>query len=270
MGASLGTSSAFSEINMTPLIDIVLVVLIIMMVNIPIQIEEMGLKLPAPQLTPPPPQPPSEQLVIQIYPPVSENTPATVALNLKLMGEEEMLFEITRRLRPMSNKNVFVDADPRVEYGDVIDMIDLARQAGAANVGLAKLKPEGPRPATSVSAGAGIPRGVFIGSPLVSGAITEVTADGVIQPLKGRILACYEQRLPQAPGITGSYSIYVEVGPLGELLSPPRVQDDTVGDEALSTCVTQVVQALKYAPLKSGNPDVTTAAIRYPVLFSPG
>jgi len=47
MGAQLGTKGAISDINMTPLIDIVLVVLIIMMVNIPIQIEEMGLKLPS-------------------------------------------------------------------------------------------------------------------------------------------------------------------------------------------------------------------------------
>ena len=66
MGAQLGNSGAFSDINMTPLIDIVLVVLIIMMVNIPIQIEEMGLKLPSPLPPPPPPDVPVEQLVIAI------------------------------------------------------------------------------------------------------------------------------------------------------------------------------------------------------------
>jgi biopolymer transport protein ExbD len=55
MGAKLGGGGgAVSDINMTPLIDIVLVVLIIMMVNMPIQIEEMGVKLPGVSDKPPP------------------------------------------------------------------------------------------------------------------------------------------------------------------------------------------------------------------------
>ena len=45
MGAQLGGSGAFNDINMTPLIDIVLVVLIIMMVSIPIQVNELGVKV---------------------------------------------------------------------------------------------------------------------------------------------------------------------------------------------------------------------------------
>jgi biopolymer transport protein ExbD len=78
---------------MTPLIDIVLVVLIIMMVNIPIQVEEMGLKLPSmtPPTTPPTPPPSSSS---------SRCTQdGTVALNLRLMNDEVLFFEVTRRLR---------------------------------------------------------------------------------------------------------------------------------------------------------------------------
>ena len=67
MGAQLGTSGTISDINMTPLIDIVLVVLIIMMVNIPIQVEEMGVKLPSTVTNNPPPSEKTEQLVIALY-----------------------------------------------------------------------------------------------------------------------------------------------------------------------------------------------------------
>ena len=115
MGAAVGTKGAFSDINMTPLIDIVLVVLIIMMVNIPIQIEEMGLKVPGPPLTtPPPPCTDCEQLVLALY---EDGKLASMgvsgvgmALNREVMNEQTALFEMTRRLRSMANKNVFIDA----------------------------------------------------------------------------------------------------------------------------------------------------------------
>ena len=64
MGAQMGSGSSFTEINMTPLIDIVLVVLIIMMVNIPIQVNEMGRKLPTKTTQPPPTTQKPQQLVI--------------------------------------------------------------------------------------------------------------------------------------------------------------------------------------------------------------
>ena len=67
MGAALHKKGAMSDLNLTPLIDIVLVVLIIMMVNIPIQIEEMGVKLPSSITPPPQTETPPEQLVIAIY-----------------------------------------------------------------------------------------------------------------------------------------------------------------------------------------------------------
>jgi len=268
MGAQLGTKGAISDINMTPLIDIVLVVLIIMMVNIPIQIEEMGLKLPSNVVQPP--QPPSDdQLVVAIYKPDAEGQEPKLALNRRLMGEQEMLYEITRRLKPMTGKNVFIDADKAVPYGKVVDMVDLARQAGAENVGLAKMKDEGPQAATSASPGSGMPRGVFLGSPLVVGAMTESTAYSSIEPLQGSIEQCYLQQLATQPDLTGSYSLKVEVGPEGQLLSVPSIEGDAVGNPAMAACVTKVLPAIKFGPLHPTG-DITTAGIRYPVLFSPG
>ena len=259
MGASLGAKGTMSEINMTPLIDIVLVVLIIMMVNIPIQIEEMGIKLPGPKPPNQPPPPETEQLMIMLYDDGQD------ALNRKAYPEERMLYELTSRLRGMSKKNVFIDASGEVEYGRIFDMIDLAREAGAANVGLAKLKEEGPAGIVEVSEG-GLPRGIYLGSPKVIGAITEKDADRSIQALKGNILACYSQRLAVRPELTGHMTVKVEVGPQGELLSEPRIDKDSVGDPELADCVKLLLPTLRYEPLG----DQKTAAIYYPVLYSPG
>ncbi|MCB9687684.1 MAG: biopolymer transporter ExbD [Alphaproteobacteria bacterium] len=268
MGAAVGQKGAFNDINMTPLIDIVLVVLIIMMVNIPIQIEEMSLKLPSPN---PPPQPVSEehpdQLVIAMY------EDGRVALNRAVSSEQNMLYEMTRRLRSMGKKDVFIDAASTIPYGKVVDMVDLARNAGAANVGLAKMKPEGPLPPTSVTEGSGMPRGIFIGSPLVRGEMTEKRADDAIQPLKAALTQCFLTSLSGHPGLTGSHTVYLEVGPNGEIgsetvtyLKAPYVEKDEVGDAALKDCVEQTMKAIKFPELGEGN----TAWVRYPLLYSPG
>jgi len=266
MGAAVGGKGAFSDINVTPLIDIVLVVLIVMMVNIPIQIEEMGLKLPSAQVTPPPDVPITDQLVIAVYAPESEGADPKIALNRRIMGVEEMKYEITRRLRPMANKNVFIDAHHDVLYANIVDMVDLAREAGAAQVGLAKMKEEGPLAATEVSSGSGMPRGVLLGSPQVRGEITEVVADRSIQPLKGNLEQCYLQRLAAVPTLTGSIGIYAEIGPQGELLKPPTVESDSTGDAELVKCVETLIPSLRFQPLGEGK----TAWVRYPILFSPG
>jgi biopolymer transport protein ExbD len=259
MGGKLGATGTMSEINMTPLIDIVLVVLIIMMVNIPIQIEEMGLKLPSPKppVTPPPVE--SEQLMVMLY------DDGQVALNRTAMKEEALLFEITRRLRPMSKKNVFIDAGGEVPYGRVVDMVDLAREAGAANVGLAKMKDTGPAGIVDVAEGA-MARGIYLGSPRVVGAITEKDADEVMQRLKGNIQQCFMTRLAANPRLTGHMTVKVEVGPQGELLSTPSIEKDSTGDAELQACIAPLMTMLKYQPLGEQN----TAGIYYPILFSPG
>lgn len=271
MGASVGQKGAFNDINMTPLIDIVLVVLIIMMVNIPIQIEEMGLKVPGPPLVPPPPPcvENCEQLVLALY------DDGRLALNREVMSEQNALYEMTRRLRSMAKKDVFIDASYKVPYGKVVESVDLAREAGAANVGLAKMKDTGPLEPTRVSAGSGMPRGIFIGSPLVRGGITEKKADESIQPLKGALTQCYLTALGGDPTLTGSIGLYFEVGPNGETgfqeeaksyLKVPVVEKDDVGDAGLKACIEGLLPSVKFEALGEGK----TAWIRYTLLFSPG
>lgn len=265
MGAKVGTAKAFDDMNLTPLIDVVLVVLIIMMVSIPIQVQEMGVKVPDPNAPPPPTPPPEdiEQLVVSIY------QDGTVALNRRLMAPEKVGFELNRRIRGMSKKNVFIDADVSTPYAKVVDMIDLARAEGAVKVGLAKVKPEGPLPYTSVDAGT-IPRGIHVGSPIVSGMITEKKADEGLQPLVPALTACWDQALAVNPDATGRMMIGVGLHFDGSMPAAPQMLGNTVegtGPE-FEACILKAMAPYRAPKLSDDNQDVATAT--FPIIFSPG
>lgn len=264
MGAQLGSKGAMSEMNMTPLIDIVLVVLIIMMVTIPIEVQQMGVKVPGPPIENMPPPPPNdEQLLVAVY------QDGSIALNRRQMNEEVLSYELMRRLRPLEHKNVFVDAHPEAPYERVVQMIDLARQAGAAKVGLAKLKDQGPLPATSIAKGTA-PKGISVGSPTVVGAFDAAKADAVIQPHRGRLEGCYTAALGGAPELSGRVVLRLFVGPKGEIMEH-AIQSNSLegsadGSPDMLACFDAVLPGLKFPALG----DQKTAAVYYPLLLSPG
>lgn len=143
MGAKVGGSKkGMDEINVTPLIDVVLVLLIIFMVMTPKKIQNMASNLP-PEDTeeppPPPPDKPPEQLMVAVY------ADGTTALNLDPYTSDDALRDILeRRLAAKDKKTVFVDAHPDAPYGRVVSVMDVARDAGAEKIGFADLKDEGP------------------------------------------------------------------------------------------------------------------------------
>lgn len=260
MGAQLGSKGTMSELNLTPLIDIVLVVLIVMMVNMPIEIQEMGLKLPSSEVNSKPKDVQTEQLVIALY------EDGDIALNRRLMTEEVLFYEVTRRLRPMKNKNVFIDGAPTIPYGRVVDMVDLAREAGAAKVGLAKMKEGGPLAANSVAPGA-MPRSVMVGSPTAVGGITEKNADQAFKPYIGLLEQCYFPYLGQYRDLSGRMMLRFTVGPDGSLMNQ-KISSSSIEPEVpeMVQCVEQILPNVKFDPLGEGK----TAIVQYPVLFSPG
>jgi biopolymer transport protein ExbD len=258
MGAQLGSKGVMADMNLTPLIDIVLVVLIIMMVNIPIQVEEMGVKLPSNQEVQTPLDVPAEQLVIAVY------EDGSLALNRRLMTEDVLFYETTRRLRPMVVKNVFIDAYPTVPYGRVVDMMDLAREAGASKVGLAKMKDSGPLPANSVAPGS-MPRGLQIGLATVVGARSQRSVDKVITPRLPEFEACYLTLLASKPELSGRIMLRVTVAPDGALMET-KIGSSSVEDSALEACVLEIGGTLKYEKIEEN----LTTIVQYPMLFSPG
>ncbi len=155
-------SGGMDEINVTPLIDVVLVLLIIFMVLTPITVQKMANNLPPndPPEAPPPPDTPPDQLMLAVY------EDGSLALNLKVGTDEALMKEIAQRLRSKEKKTVFIDAHPAANYGRVVQVMDLVRGTAfthdpetnaivtTVTVGLAELKEEGP---TRLEPGAVLP-----------------------------------------------------------------------------------------------------------------
>ena len=124
-----------SEINVTPLIDIVLVLLIIFMVLTPIMIYELSVNLPdKTETVEQEDDVPKDQLLLAVC------KDGTMTLNRTPYDAEALSEDLTNRLRAKAKKVVFVDAHPDANYARVVLALDLARDAGAERLGMASLK----------------------------------------------------------------------------------------------------------------------------------
>jgi biopolymer transport protein ExbD len=127
---------AARDINVTPFIDVVLVLLIIFMVITPIMVHEMSVSLPDKTETVETEDLPKDQLLAAVC------LDGTITLNRTPVAIEDLKDTLHKRLRSKAKKIVFVDAHPDAGYNDVVQVLDIARDAGADRLGLASLKSE--------------------------------------------------------------------------------------------------------------------------------
>jgi biopolymer transport protein ExbD len=121
-----------SDINVTPYIDILLVLLIIFMVIQPTIQYNLEARVP----DKPDEDMPKDVVVQTEAIVISVNPDGTVSINQEpvLMAQlGSRLFEI---YSARANKNMFVQADQSLPFGDVIRVIDIAKGAGVGDVGL--------------------------------------------------------------------------------------------------------------------------------------
>jgi len=118
------------QMNVTPLVDVVLVLLIIFMVVTPLLTKKMWLHVPKKEdkteNEPPPPPPDAPKPVVLTY-----HRDGTIKLNSQAVPREELSQKITRVLAPRRDSLVFFDADNDAEYGEAAEVMDLARGGGA-------------------------------------------------------------------------------------------------------------------------------------------
>jgi biopolymer transport protein TolR len=125
-----GSGTIKSDINVTPLVDVVLVLLIIFMVITPVV--QMGYLVKVPPKAPAnvPPSAMNDQIILRLY----ENN--RVFINKEEMTIEQFPSRIREILRGNSSKMVFFAGGREVDYDSTMKFLDLARQSGAKNIGI--------------------------------------------------------------------------------------------------------------------------------------
>jgi biopolymer transport protein TolR len=118
-----------ADINVTPLVDVMLVLLIIMMLVAPMLQQGVAVRLPTAANTVDKPET-QEQTVLAI------SKDKSLFLNAKPVTEGEMATRLNEILENKKEKIVLIKADEEVEYGAVMQAMDQLRNAGIEDIGL--------------------------------------------------------------------------------------------------------------------------------------
>jgi biopolymer transport protein ExbD len=121
-GSSDEELSAISEINVTPFVDVVLVLLVIFMVTAPMLVrEQMNVNLPKAESGE---RSASEQIAIVL------DKEGSIHIQKKLVSFDQIESEIKTLIQTNANAQAVISADQDSKHGDVVRIMDLVKKAG--------------------------------------------------------------------------------------------------------------------------------------------
>lgn len=125
-----GEESIVAEVNLTPLIDIMLVLLIIFMVTSTAALESgLDIELPKTSITNEKKQ--DEVLIITL------SKDGKVALQGKLVADDKLSSEMVAKLAELKTESVILEGDTQAFLGKAVEIMDIAKSAGAKNFSIA-------------------------------------------------------------------------------------------------------------------------------------
>lgn len=138
MSAGGGEGALNNEINVTPMIDVLLVLLIIFMMVVPMSRKAIDVQLPDPNPAPAPPGVPNQQIVLEVM------AGGQYLVNKEPIPKERLGARLKEIFDPRPDKLIFIKGENSVTFQDVVFGMDMARGAGIKVIGITPKDPAAP------------------------------------------------------------------------------------------------------------------------------